>query len=71
MIMVVIVSAGGRGRGGSRGGGRGGGRGGSRGSQNDYFKDPESEPFRKLFIGGLSFETTDESLKEHFVYKSI
>ncbi|XP_052255330.1 heterogeneous nuclear ribonucleoprotein A3 homolog 1-like isoform X3 [Dreissena polymorpha] len=57
---------GGRGRGGSRGGGRGGGRGGSRGSQNDYFKDPESEPFRKLFIGGLSFETTDESLKEHF-----
>ncbi|XP_034508003.1 heterogeneous nuclear ribonucleoprotein A3 homolog 1-like, partial [Ailuropoda melanoleuca] len=30
-------------------------------------RDPkEPEQLRKLFIGGLSFETTDESLKEHF-----
>ena len=27
-------------------------------------KDPEQ--LRKLFIGGLSFETTDDSLREHF-----
>ncbi|KAE8626907.1 hypothetical protein XENTR_v10006796 [Xenopus tropicalis] len=26
----------------------------------------EPEQLRKLFIGGLSFETTDESLREHF-----
>ncbi|XP_040213612.1 heterogeneous nuclear ribonucleoprotein A3 isoform X4 [Rana temporaria] len=26
----------------------------------------EPEQFRKLFIGGLSFETTDDSLREHF-----
>ncbi|EDL79200.1 rCG27231, isoform CRA_b [Rattus norvegicus] len=29
--------------------------------------DPkEPEQLRKLFIGGLSFETTDDSLREHF-----
>ena len=26
----------------------------------------EPEQFRKLFIGGLSYETTEESLKAHF-----
>lgn len=31
------------------------------------FKTPrEPEQMRKLFIGGLSFETTDESLRAHF-----
>ena len=31
-------------------------------------QDDKSEPeqFRKLFIGGLSYETTDEGLKNHF-----
>lgn len=30
-------------------------------------QDPkEPEQLRKLFIGGLSFETTDDSLREHF-----
>ncbi|KAG3269687.1 HNRNPA3-like [Ictidomys tridecemlineatus] len=30
-------------------------------------QDPkEAEQLRKLFIGGLSFETTDDSLREHF-----
>jgi len=47
--------------------GRGGGGGGRKGSTNpDYYKDSESEPFRKLFIGGLSYETTNDSLKDHF-----
>lgn len=57
---------GGRGRG---GGGRGRGRGGVMGSgrgDGEYWKKPESKPFRKLFIGGLSYETTEESLKTHF-----
>ena len=27
---------------------------------------PEPEQFRKLFIGGLDYRTTDESLKKHF-----
>ena len=32
-----------------------------------YFQDkPESEQYRKLFIGGLSYETTEESLKSYF-----
>ena len=26
----------------------------------------EAEQFRKLFIGGLSYSTTDESLQEYF-----
>ena len=26
----------------------------------------EPEQFRKVFIGGLSYETTEESLKSHF-----
>lgn len=31
------------------------------------FQSPkEPEQLRKLFIGGLSFETTDESLRGHF-----
>lgn len=28
--------------------------------------DREGEQFRKLFIGGLSYDTTDEGLKSHF-----
>lgn len=28
--------------------------------------DPEAEQFRKLFIGGLSYETSEEGLKAHF-----
>ena len=56
---------GGRGRGGGGRGGRGGGgRGGSKGS--GYWTNPQAEPFRKLFVGGLSYETTDDGLKEHF-----
>jgi len=27
---------------------------------------PEPEQFRKLFIGGLDYRTTDDSLKKHF-----
>ncbi|CAL9703058.1 unnamed protein product [Knipowitschia caucasica] len=33
-------------------------------SSNDVPREPEQ--LRKLFIGGLSFETTDESLRAHF-----
>jgi heterogeneous nuclear ribonucleoprotein A1/A3 len=29
-------------------------------------KPNEPEQFRKLFIGGLDYRTTDESLKKHF-----
>uniref|UniRef100_A0A8C5QYZ2 RRM domain-containing protein n=1 Tax=Leptobrachium leishanense TaxID=445787 RepID=A0A8C5QYZ2_9ANUR len=36
-------------------------------SSDDQGHDPkEPEQLRKLFIGGLSFETTDDSLREHF-----
>lgn len=58
---------GGRFGGGGRGGGRGGrgGGGGRRNFDNDP-KDPNSEQFRKLFVGGLSYETTEDSLKTHF-----
>ncbi|XP_040213609.1 heterogeneous nuclear ribonucleoprotein A3 isoform X2 [Rana temporaria] len=36
-------------------------------SSEDGGPEPkEPEQFRKLFIGGLSFETTDDSLREHF-----
>ncbi|CAG5135750.1 unnamed protein product [Candidula unifasciata] len=52
-------SGGGRGRGGGRGGG-GGGR------YSDDGGDPNSEQFRKLFVGGLSYETTEDSLRAHF-----
>jgi len=35
--------------------------------QNQERQDkPEPEQFRKLFIGGLDYRTTDESLKKHF-----
>ncbi|XP_028137645.1 heterogeneous nuclear ribonucleoprotein 87F isoform X2 [Diabrotica virgifera virgifera] len=34
--------------------------------KGDDSKNQEPEQFRKLFIGGLDFRTTDESLKEHF-----
>jgi len=57
---------GGGGRGGG-GGGRGRGRGGGRGGRDEQDNlDPEAEQFRKLFIGGLSYDTTDEGLREHF-----
>ncbi|XP_069839101.1 heterogeneous nuclear ribonucleoprotein A3 isoform X2 [Dendropsophus ebraccatus] len=37
------------------------------GSSEDGGHEPkEPEQLRKLFIGGLSFETTDDSLREHF-----
>uniref|UniRef100_A0A674HIW5 Heteroous nuclear ribonucleoprotein A3 n=1 Tax=Taeniopygia guttata TaxID=59729 RepID=A0A674HIW5_TAEGU len=39
-------------------------RKGRRSSQGHEPKEPEQ--LRKLFIGGLSFETTDDSLREHF-----
>jgi len=59
---------GGRGGGfGGRGGGRGrggGGRGGGRGRDNNA--DPDGEQNRKLFVGGLSYDTTDDSFKSHF-----
>ena len=33
-----------------------------------FFQDDKNEPeqFRKLFIGGLSYETTDDGLRNHF-----
>ena len=37
---------------------------GHRGEEDHDPKEPEQ--LRKLFIGGLSFETTDDSLREHF-----
>lgn len=65
-LLPFTGGGGGRGRGGGgRGRGRGGGGGGGRGD-GEYWKNPESKPFRKLFIGGLSYETTEESLKSHF-----
>ncbi|KAG5205698.1 hypothetical protein JEQ12_018948 [Ovis aries] len=33
-------------------------------SKSESPKEPEQ--LRKLFVGGLSFETTDESLRSHF-----
>ncbi|XP_025082277.1 heterogeneous nuclear ribonucleoprotein A3 homolog 2-like isoform X8 [Pomacea canaliculata] len=55
-------------RGGGRGGGGGGGGGG--GSRRDFGgggdQDPNAEQFRKLFIGGLSYETDESSLRAHF-----
>jgi len=49
---------------GFRGGGRGGGRRGDYGGGGDL--DPNAEQFRKLFIGGLSYETDEASLRSHF-----
>ncbi|XP_046440432.1 heterogeneous nuclear ribonucleoprotein A1, A2/B1 homolog [Daphnia pulex] len=34
--------------------------------QHTVKEKPEAEQFRKLFIGGLDYRTTDESLKKHF-----
>ncbi|XP_033726047.1 heterogeneous nuclear ribonucleoprotein A3-like isoform X7 [Pecten maximus] len=43
------------------------GRGGQRRQQYPRVEqDPEAEQFRKIFIGGLSYETNEEGLKEHF-----
>uniref|UniRef100_A0A8C8WY42 RRM domain-containing protein n=1 Tax=Panthera leo TaxID=9689 RepID=A0A8C8WY42_PANLE len=36
------------------------------GSEPGSESPKEPEQLRKLFIGGLSFETTDESLRSHF-----
>ena len=49
-------------------GGRGRGRGGRGGynSRDGDPSDPNAEQFRKLFIGGLSYETDEEGLKAHF-----
>lgn len=41
--------------------GRRGGRG-----YDAYSNDPDAEKFRKLFIGGLSYDSNENSLKEHF-----
>ena len=56
---------GGYGGGGYRGGRGGRGRGGGRSSFQKEL-DPEHEQFRKLFIGGLSYDTTEDGLKDHF-----
>lgn len=58
-------TGGGRGRGGGGSRGRGGGGAGGRGD-GEYWKDPESKPFKKLFIGGLSYNTTEDTLQTHF-----
>lgn len=50
------------GGGGYRGGG--GGRGGGR--DGDIITDRNAEQFRKLFIGGLSYDTDEKGLREHF-----
>ncbi|XP_078333294.1 uncharacterized protein LOC111125662 isoform X2 [Crassostrea virginica] len=57
----------GGGFGGGRGGGRGGGMGGRgrRRNQGGDPDDPEAEQYRKLFLGGLSYETTDSTLKTY------
>ena len=38
-------------------------------SKSESPKEPEQ--LRKLFIGGLSFETTDESLRSHFEQQGV
>lgn len=45
---------------------RGGGRGGRRDYGGGGDLDPNAEQFRKLFIGGLSYETDEDSLRAHF-----
>lgn len=57
-------SGGGRYGGGGGGRGRGGGRGGGR--YGDDQADTSSEQFRKLFVGGLSYESDEKSLRNHF-----
>ncbi|XP_069121553.1 heterogeneous nuclear ribonucleoprotein 87F-like [Argopecten irradians] len=43
------------------------GRGGQRRQQYPRVEqDPEAEQNRKIFIGGLSYETTEDGLREHF-----
>ncbi|XP_062584413.1 heterogeneous nuclear ribonucleoprotein A3 homolog 1-like isoform X5 [Saccostrea cucullata] len=58
----------GGGFGGRGGGGRGGmgGRGRGRSQGGGDPDDPEAEQYRKLFIGGLSYETTDSTLRSYF-----
>ncbi|XP_061179848.1 heterogeneous nuclear ribonucleoproteins A2/B1-like isoform X1 [Saccostrea echinata] len=59
----------GGGFGGRGGGGRGGGMGGRGRGRNQGGgdpDDPEAEQYRKLFIGGLSYETTDSTLRSYF-----
>ena len=50
-------------------------RGGRRGDRDTYStpeNDPNHEQFRKLFIGGLNYETTETGLRDHFmVYGDI
>ena len=54
------------GRGGG-GQGRGRGGGGGRGDRfNDDTPDPEGLQFRKLFVGNLSYKTTEDGLRRHF-----
>ena len=42
---------------------RGGGGGDYSRNQDD---NPEPEQYRKLFIGGLDYKTTEDSLKQYF-----
>ncbi|CAL1542584.1 unnamed protein product [Lymnaea stagnalis] len=56
---------GGGGGGGGRGG-RGGGRGGGGRYNDEGDADPNAEQFRKLFVGGLSYETDEDGLRTHF-----
>ena len=44
---------------------RGGGGGGRRGGQEEE-NDPESKAMRKLFIGGLNYNTTEQGMKSYF-----
>ena len=45
--------------------GGGGGGGGRRGGQEEE-NDPESKAMRKLFIGGLNYNTTEQGMKSYF-----
>jgi len=54
---------GGGGGGGSRSGGGGGGGGGFGGGSGGGSRGGDSAPSKSLFIGGLSFETTEASLE--------